>query len=301
MRNFNEMYEKIFKEYNQYLEKLRVKTYIYTIIFGAFLVLVYYYSFKDFPSKYKYFLIVSIFIICFCFYKILLKGKNTRIFKNGVINYLVKEYDPGLNYNPNGAISKITYDLGSFGQNYNIIKSEDTIKGTIKEGINLQLGEIELYNETINEKLGTRDKTKVFQGIFAKIMLNTDCFLSKIKIRNNRLVNFSSEKNKKVELESIEFEKHFDFYADNKIEALQLFTTDVIDKINYFREKYNVDFEMTLYKNEIYIRFQNKNSFEIVIGKNTLDYNMLYEYYKIIEMIGNIGIYFNDIIEKMNI
>ncbi|MGN1299415.1 MAG: DUF3137 domain-containing protein [Candidatus Scatovivens sp.] len=168
------------------------------------------------------------------------------------------------------------------------IVSEDTINGTLKEGIDLQIGEV------------LKDGWDSAQ-VFSRIKLNVDCNLSKIKIRNNSEVQFFIEKDRKVELESAEFEKYYDFYADNKIEALQLFTTEVIEKINYFREKYNICFEMTIYKNEIYIRFWKNNFFELAIGKDILDYNMLYEYYKVIEMIGNIGIYFNDTIQKINL
>lgn len=168
------------------------------------------------------------------------------------------------------------------------IVSEDTIVGTLKEGINLQIGEV-LKNGY--------DSTEVF----ARIKLNIDCNLSKIKIRNNNEIQFFIEKDKKVELESAEFEKHYDFYADDKIEALKLFTSEVIEKINYFREKYNIRFEMTIYKNEIYIRFWKNNFFELTMGKDTLDYNMLYEHYKVIEMIGSIGIYFKDTIQKINL
>ena len=40
--------------------------------------------------------------------------------------------------------------------------------------------------------------------------------------------------------------------------------------------------------------FNSYKPFEIRVNKKILDYNLLKEYYEIIEMVGNIGIYFNE-------
>ncbi|MGN1299414.1 MAG: hypothetical protein ACI4UE_05475 [Candidatus Scatovivens sp.] len=115
MRNFNKAYERVIKKYNEYLKKIKVTSYIYTFLVGIFVLSTSYFMLIDFIYDKKNLIILCItFFICFIFWNIYIKEKNTIVLKYGVINELVKEYDLGLKYNPKGTIIKEVYMLGEF-------------------------------------------------------------------------------------------------------------------------------------------------------------------------------------------
>ena len=91
-----------------------------------------------------------------------------------------------------------------------------------------------------------------------------------------------------MELDSGEFEKLYDVYSTDKIMAMQLLTSDIMQMFIDFKEKYKITPELTLKENKLYIRFQTGNMFEAILTKKALDYTTLLKYYDTIKFTLNI-------------
>ena len=89
-------------------------------------------------------------------------------------------------------------------------------------------------------------------------------------------------------MDSADFEQKYDILADNKIQAMQIFNSDLIDKINDFNEYTGYFMELKLHKNKVFFRVECKEAFEAPEVKETLDYSVLYKYFKMIDSPVNI-------------
>ena len=301
MRNFEEVYKRIQEKYSKKFEKIRKKNKIFFIISLMLVIFIFLHVINNLIKINVNILIFELIIATTIF--IIAVRKKARFehdFKSNIINELIKEFDNGLNYYIKGGISKQTFDDSGFKIEYTHIESEDVIKGKIKENINMQMGEIKLISQKKDEN-GNYEKTTMYNGMFAEMILPIENNIPKITIRKKVPMSYETKTFQKVELESAEFSEKYDFYTENPIEALQIFTIDAVEKILNIREKYKKNIEFILKGNKICMIFDTYKPFEIRINKKTLDYNLLKEYYEIIEMVGNIGIYFNEILNEKNL
>lgn len=300
MRNFDEVYKRIEESYGAKFEKTRKFNKIFFLITFIIILVIIIYFFKNLTTINLQ--LLSCIFICMCiilFIIIRRKIKYEREFKNCIINELVREFDKGLKYNIRGGINRKTFDNSGFEIKYTNIYSEDVIFGKLKENIDVQLGEIKLILRQRYQD-GTYESTTIFNGMFAEILLPDQVNMPKITVRRKVPTSYETKIFKKLELESASFNEIYDFYTDSPIESLQIFTIDVIEYILKIKEKYKKNVELILKGNKICMIFNSYKPFEIRLTKNALDYNLLKEYYEIIEMVGNIGIYFNEVLNEKN-
>lgn len=298
MRNFDEVYKRIDEIYGAKFEKNRKINIIFYTISFIILIFCLIYVLKNLTTINSGLITVILIVVCtILFVMMKIKRKFECDFKYNIINELVKEYDNGLKYNIKGGINRNTFDNSGFEIKYTNIYSEDVILGRLKENINMQLGEIKLVSKRRYED-GTYESTTMFNGIFAEILLPEQVNIPKITIRRKVPTSYETKTFKKVELESSSFNEIYDFYTNSPIEALQIFTIDVVEYILEIKEKYKKNVELILKGNKICMIFNSYKPFEIRLTKKVLDYNLLKEYYEIIEMVGNIGIYFNQNINE---
>ena len=301
MRNFDEVYKRIEETYGERFEKTRKFNTIFFTISFIILISFVIYVFKNLTTIDSRLLTVIFMVVCILLVSMIrIKKKSECDFKYNIINELVKEYDSGLRYNIKGEIYKKIFDDSGFEIKYTNIYSEDVIKGKLKENIDIQLGEIKLVSKE-KYKDGTSESVTMFNGMFAEILLPNNVNMPKITIRRKVPTSYETKRFKKIELESAGFNENFDFYTENPMEALQIFTIDVVEHILKIKEKYKKNVELILKENKICMIFNSYKPFEIRLNKKTLDYNLLKEYYEIIEMVGNIGIYMNEIVNERSV
>jgi hypothetical protein len=120
---------------------------------------------------------------------------------------------------------------------FDLLRSDDYFEGTY-EGIKIIISENELIQIHHNSKGGTRHIT-IFDGLFIKIDMNKN-FKYHTIIKNEKLFNAPFNKNfEKVELEDPEFNKMFDVYSQDQIEARYLITTSFMERFKNLQEVYN--------------------------------------------------------------
>lgn len=311
MKSFNEVYEQVHKESFEELEILRKKAkrklFRSLLIIGIVIVFVVFF-FKKANSDYFMSGRQTIFLFYFSAVIVMIsiivitaisKTKYTPTFKEKVIGPFIKNIDKNLQYKPNEGISSVIYRMGEF-EGYDNYYTEDLIIGKLDEKYNFQMAEVKTEEESTDSD-GDTHTSIVFYGLFG----NIECAKNigtKFKVRSDKGIFGKMFKGKtKVEMDSQEFEKYFDVYGDNKIIVMQILTSEVMSTMIDFIQQSKIKYELTINKDQIYIRFHTGGVFEPSLFKNSLDYSMLKKYYDIIDFVFKVTREINSVIEKTDI
>ena len=311
MKSFNEVYEQVHKESFEELEILRKKAkrklFRSLLIIGIVIVFVVFF-FKKANSDYFMSGRQTIFLFYFSAVIVMIsiivitaisKTKYTPTFKEKVIGPFIKNIDKNLQYKPNEGISSVIYRMGEF-EGYDNYYTEDLIIGKLDEKYNFQMAEVRTEEESTDSDGDTHTYT-VFHGLFG----NVECaknIETTFKVRSDKGVLGKMFKGKtKVEMDSQEFEKYFDVYGDNKIIVMQILTSEVMSTMIDFIQQSKIKYELTINKDQMYIRFHTGGVFEPSLFKNSLDYSMLKKYYDILDFVFKVTREINSVIEKVEI
>lgn len=303
MKNFNEVYEEIYKQNHEELEKLRkdrakkAATLTAVALIGIIIIMKVATNIMGSIMFLPWFIVISIMLIVII--SATNKGKYTKIFKRKVIEPFVKNIDENLNYNASQGIASVLYRQGEF-EHFDLYSSEDAIEGILDDKYQVRMAEVHTQNESRDSK-GRRTTYTLFHGIFG----NVECAKNigtKLKIHSDKGMLGNIFKGKtRLEMDSTEFEKYFDINAENKIIAMQILTSDVMQMMIEFREQSKIKYELTIKENQIYIRFHTGEVFEPKMFTNSLAYDMLKRYYDIIDFIFKVSREINKAIENTEI
>ena len=83
-------------------------------------------------------------------------------------------------------------------------------------------------------------------------------------------------------MDSYEFEKMFDVYAKDRNLATRILTSEIMQTIVDFSKKNNIELEIYIKDNNIYLLFNVGQMFEPKVYANTIKKKDLYKYYKIL-------------------
>ncbi len=285
MNNFNDIYEKLYEQYSSQIDQKKEnekKLLIISLLFYIFIIFILFISSCGvfFPLFTILYIITLIFIFSTSTYK--------KQFKNTIIKSLVSFYNENLNYSAKDKISSYDYIDAGF-EKFDDIHSEDHIFGTLDN-----LGRLDcydLYTESIyTDENGVSHRNTIFTGFFSMLQLNFNTNAT-IKIHSDKgfLGNSLSKNKMQVSMDSQEFEKVFNVYSTDKIKAMQILTSDVMELMIDFKNKYNFKYEITIKNNMIYIRIHCKDLFETNLFKSSLDFDTLYEYFNIIDFTCNLN------------
>lgn len=303
MKSFNEIYEEIYKENFEELEALRKdKTKKAAIItgvafLGIFLIMILFINSQISMLFLPWIIIVNVIMILI--FTSTNNRKYKRNFKQKAIEPLIKNIDKNLKYNPNVGFPPMTYRQGEF-EEYDNYYTEDGIVGLLDGKYKVQMAEVHTESEHTDSE-GNTYTTTIFHGIFGNVQCAKD-IKTTLKIHSDKGILGKLFKGKtKIEMDSDEFEKYFDVYGDNKIIAMQILTSDVMEMMISFRNESKIKYEMTIKNNQIYIRFHTEPVFEPKAFRKSLDYNMLKEYYDIIDFVFKVSRAINNKIENTDI
>lgn len=280
MKNFNEFYEEVIKQDEKELEELRKKEKrkmlsVCGVIFISILLLYFLPSFLA--------IIIIVFLIIYTI-KVCSNSKEyVSEFKRRIINKMVKEFDEFKEYEPKSGIASVVYNQAKF-ESYDYYKSEDLIEGEILEKYPIKVGEVHTQEESTDSE-GNSTVSTLFHGLFTQIQMPVNIG-GYVKIHSDKgILGKVFNSNKKIEMDSSEFEKRFDVLATDKIIAMQVLTSDVMDTLINFMDSSKIKYEMTVIDGNIFIRFRTGAMFEPKIVKRSLDYDTLKRYYDILSFI----------------
>jgi len=220
---------------------------------------------------------------------------NTENILEDIKEKLIKKIDCNLNYLTSSLISSELYSKADF-ESYNLFSATNGIEGKVENKYYIAMAEVKTQNEYRSSD-GHISTEVVFHGIFGYIKLSKNIKTSlKIRLDAGNIGNIFKE-NTQIEMDSQEFEKYFDIYSENKIIAMQILTADVMEFLIEFTKKYQINYELTIKEDNLFIRFYTEEIF-----KPTAEfYDSLKEFYEIIELIIKLSIGINKKIESTEI
>lgn len=253
-------------------------------------------SFKSKPHM-KYFLfvmIISVIVIILRFLHVTVRKSKEKQYRKMYIsefnNIFLNLIAPDFSYDSKTGFPEKSYKMIQFGA-YDKYEANGLISGKLENEYSFRAGQVTtrsayegaddarmeridfdgiLYEirlpYNIDSKLYLRSDKKTDHAGFVKKMFNPDVALTKLKIK----------------LDSEEFERIFDVYAENKILALQLLTADVMLDLEKMYTEASNKFEITIDHDMLYVSFATGAIFrapdELSIA--VLDKKTLAQYYK---------------------
>lgn len=285
-RDFDEEFERIYKEVcekcQDTLKKDRNKLNKFLII--VFLVAVIINIIIYIAVQIKG-IVTGTLAITFCLMLFLvIQGREIykKSYKNNVINALTKAYNPKLYYDQKNGISKYDYTMSNFDTSFSEFFSEDQIYGTLENGTKIRVAEVAtaIIQRTKNSDGTTKeDRTETYRGMYGIIKMPHN-ITSRIYISNDSITKRYSEN--RIEIDSAEFEKYYDCMAEEKVRALRILTSDLIEKFNEIRRNSKFGFELKVEDDMIYFRYKCGQLFEPPTFRCGLDKELIKKYYKYI-------------------
>lgn len=240
-------------------------------------------------------IIIGCLVSIFSLFKI--QESNIKDYREIIIKNLVKNYNPKLNYDYNLGFKVSDYISSKLPEKFDDFHSRDAIYGNLDENIDFKMSYISTYKKERSVIDGeTHTETiQTFRGIFGCANINKN-------IKAEVIIDLNDFKRKyrlnRIELESIEFEKAFDCFSDNKIVALQILTTDVVEQINELCNMFKNSIQIRIFDNMIFYRFSLEEVFLPPKFKNILDRNRLKKIYDAINISKNLIECINESIDE---
>ena len=215
------------------------------------------------------------------------KNQYNEKYKKIVMPKLISNFYDNLEYFPQKPMPEYIYKEPNY-EYYNRYKSEDYFEAQIDKKYSIQMAEVlsqkeETYRDS-DGKTRTRTITK-FYGLFAKIIMNKS-IKGDLRITQNGGLLFD----KRLKMDSSEFEKYFDVKASDSIVGMQLLTADVMEELVEFENKTKMKFDIFINGNELYLRFHSGEMFEAGnLKKGALDKNTIQKYFYMLNFTYNLS------------
>ncbi len=246
----------------------------------------------------------------------LIRKKYAQIYKELVIEPMLKSLDANITYDSDGRLPSGIYEESEFGDY--LVFAEDVMYGSLKKDCKFIIADIAtISDENVGIKYDTmlsqasdyasylsepkNKKERVnpqrqdfFEGVFVRFELpkafETELYLRKDAndkgLFNKTIGVIKPFENFRVPLDYSNFEKLFDVYAYDKVKATQIFTTDVMYELVNFYNEMKIEYEITIKENFVYLRFWNSGAFEPPAMTNfSLDKDTLYSYYELLNFV----------------
>ena len=127
-------------------------------------------------------------------------------------------------------------------------------------------------------------KKYVFKGLFVKVEFEKSIEKT-IKLLNEK----DKESKSNIKIDNSEFEKSYNIYAENSIQAYQLFTQDIMEKILKYNKETSIYPEIIVKESNLYIRIADEELFEPTLLNMGFDKTVLKKYYEIIKLVDEIS------------
>ena len=298
MGNFNEIYQRICEETDK---KAMLHAVNEKFIIALILILILAFIILMIFSTQLALIVATIGVIgyvIYYFYRAIRPSRKKyempyeERYKFLIISKLVTYYDDNLYYHPYMGISLEEYRRAGFNP-YDAIDSEDTIKGDLGGSLPVKVADVTVRIKNNPHSSGVPYSIKKFEGLLAQVTLKKSIH-SKIFVYKDSFM----EGKEVIKTDSIEFNNYYDMYAEDKLLAMRIFTSDVIDYILHLRKDNDIDFDFTIIDNQLSVRLRCSKMFEPPSQKDFLNKKVLHNYYKTLDTLFTICQKLNEIIES---
>ena len=318
---FENIYEQLFNSCNLILEPIRKKTLQYTIFqYVSTIIVIFVCTFLIIKLTTNFLLLslgsfvfprfltyVILFIILpgTALILILLTShlkrnpnkyykKYRNVYKKEIIPNLIKIINPQLIYkslnnddysNIEINYKKAIFDATTFSRFY----ADDYY---IEENLSNDIIRIyKLRTEYVNNKY-----IPTFEGLFTHFLSTKDIstyiqILAKLPVTPDNSIKMDNE----------EFNKRFDVFSENEIITMQLLTSDMMESLIDFYDKYYISYDIEIRNNVVYIRFFTGPMFEPKILGDSVDKQSLFTYYCILKFVLEVTQKVNKTLQELEI
>lgn len=286
-RNFNDIYQKINSNEIKSIKNLFIKRNISVFIFVILIIICWFYLKSDFFNINVFWIMIFITIFVFIFF-VWINLKYEEVFKNSVIKKIINLYNSKLDFSYTKGISKSEYAESKFNNEFNQYSSKDLINGEIFDNAYLKMAHVKIAKqETETDENGNTQTTTVviFDGVYGVVEV-TDRILTQAELTPNRVSN-KFNKNR-IEMDSGDFEKQYDFYSIDKVRAMEIFNSEIIDEINNFKQNTGNIIQIKITHEKLFFKISCGDIFKAPSVKNPLDYKVLHKCFKMIDLPINI-------------
>lgn len=282
--NFSKVFGEIYTKHGAEIENLRKEALLKTIIIIAAAVFIFYYMLGPLRLFYKMgefliFFIVFALIIVMSLVKHVNKD-YIATFKIAAIKRMIDAQDSSYTYSPMEGVTTTEYNQSSFDRTWDNFYSEDGIQGNLNNMVKFRMSQVKTEEEHTDSK-GRRSTTVTFLGLYGIISLPevADGILD--IMGESKFRKFSKNR---INLDSAEFEKYYDVMSDNKVWALQILNSEALESLIEMRNHFKKPISIRILRNHIYFRIPCGDIFEPAKLKNTVSFDILYKYYRLIDI-----------------
>ena len=290
-KNFKEIYDNIYQNCGIEIEKKRKETLKKDILAFAIAVVVWVLILASGLSR-LIFVFIILFIITIIALSIAIVKINKqykKMFKENVINEIVKQSNPSFVYSDNKGIRETEYSESKFDFGWDRYHSEDMIEGKLEDGSLLKMSQVhteEEHETTDSDGHTSTTYVTTFMGLYGIIKLKTATNADFSIINNSKLSKFNKNR---IEMESTEFEKYYDVFSGSKDSgirqnAMEILTPDAIESLVKIRNLFEQSINIRVYKDKIYFRIGVGDIFEAPTFKSSVNFEMLQKYFLIIDV-----------------
>lgn len=276
---FTEIFGEIVSKYGKELEGLRksalTKSIIILLVAVALIVLIFNLGIGDVAMFFMFFIIVVAILLC-----ALVSKKYVETFKDVAIRRMIEVQNPNYVYEPNVGVTSYDYNKSKFDLNWDKFESEDGIEGELNSKVRFRMSQVRTAKET-RDSDGDRKETTTFLGLYG--MIELPIFVNgNINISGDNI--FMKYSKSRINLESAEFEKYYNVYADNKVWAFQILNSEAIESFIEMRKHFKKPLTVKICGRNIYFRLSCGDIFEPSTLKSAVGFDFLYKYYRMIDI-----------------
>ncbi len=300
--SFRELYTRLYKENFNELEALRSKIKKNGVV--AIIVVTAMFLFAAINPIFIVLAIIGI-VIWSASTKRLKNVTDTKgttyvdLFKQKIIGPIIENAFEAAKYNPKAGLSREDYIKGGYKDDIDRYISDDLIIAPLKVGKELStfvtFAEVHTKKRYKDSDGDTRYSTQ-FHGIAGGFLIPKDIG-KRIYIRSNGSVSTWNEN--KVKMDVPEFEKLFDVESDDKILAMRILTADVMTEMIDLYKKCKFGFEVSIVKDNVYMRISTGPMFEPDIFKSSMEYKQIEKYYLVLKALTSIASHIYDTVDKI--
>ena len=215
--------------------------------------------------------------------------KYSSLYKNIVINKLMNNFYNNLEYFPEKEMPEYIYKGAKYNEHYDMYNSEDYMEAQINNKYSIQMAEVLTQDERTHRDSDGDTHTEIvtiFVGLFAKIIMHKS-IKGELRIERNGALMFDR---RRLEMDSSEFEKYFDVKTSDKILGMRLLTADIMEELIEFQNKTNMEYDVYIKNNELYLRFHSGPMFEVGKLKNgAIDKEAVRKYFYMLNFTYNLS------------
>ncbi len=237
------------------------------------------------------------FVLCLIVYGLWVYDKHFyKDFKNQVINRIVYFISPDLKYDAKGHVNVSEFAASRiFLTHIDRFRGDDLVYGKIDK-TEMRFSELKAeYKTTTSDNKG-RTRTKwhtVFKGLFFIADFNKDFKGSTVVLPNSFGKGFGflkkimgiSRREKFVKLEDVSFNKYFNVYGDDQVQARYILSTTLMERIVNFRKKHNKSISLSFVDSKMYLAVPyRKDLFEPSYFKSLVNFKVIGSYFEDLQL-----------------